>query len=560
MARIKEIDEKSLCEDYLTNSIGTEGLALKYKIGKKRVREILNANGIERKKRGGQVEKIEYKVSDWSIKKYPPIEGKHYVAVDKNSGFSTVDVDNYSGILTTHIEKEYGVKIPTLYDRRKYYMINGDYWWEQWFYVKIVDNKPIKKCPYCDWTTVDIENKSGMFETHLRKIHNKSKFDYLKEFPEDRKYFETVNPQKQLQLELDNRKFVICKVCGQKLAHISKLHLAKHGMTKKMYIDAYGIKDLVCEDFHEQMSLVAQKVNENMTFNKNSAAENFIKDWIISHGIDCYSDRKILHGKEIDIYIPSKKIGIEYDGVRWHTEGYGKGKNYHADKMKECLKNGIGLITIFEDEFELHKEIVMSKLSHILGFDSDKRKIYARKCEINMISKNDAEIFLEKNHVQGFANATIYLGAFYKNELIGVMTFVSRSDEEYELNRFATDINSICCGVGGKLFKHFVKNYNFKTIKSFADRRWTINYENNIYSKLGFEIECFTYPEYTYINKNVDKYKRFHKFGFRKQILLKKYPDLLNENMTEKEMTQKLGYDRIWDCGLIKYVYKKKEK
>ena len=28
-------------------------------------------------------------------------------------------------------------------------------------------------------------------------------------------------------------------------------------------------------------------------------------------------------------------------------------------------------------------------------------------------------------------------------------------------------------------------------------------------------------------------------------------------DMTEKEMTQKLGYAKIWDCGLYKYEWKK---
>ena len=27
--------------------------------------------------------------------------------------------------------------------------------------------------------------------------------------------------------------------------------------------------------------------------------------------------------------------------------------------------------------------------------------------------------------------------------------------------------------------------------------------------------------------------------------------------MTELEMTKALGYDRIWDCGLFKYVWRK---
>ena len=28
--------------------------------------------------------------------------------------------------------------------------------------------------------------------------------------------------------------------------------------------------------------------------------------------------------------------------------------------------------------------------------------------------------------------------------------------------------------------------------------------------------------------------------------------------MTELEMARALGYDRIWDCGLFKYVWEKK--
>ena len=31
-------------------------------------------------------------------------------------------------------------------------------------------------------------------------------------------------------------------------------------------------------------------------------------------------------------------------------------------------------------------------------------------------------------------------------------------------------------------------------------------------------------------------------------------------SMTELEMAKQLGYDRIWDCGLFKYVWKKREE
>ena len=45
------------------------------------------------------------------------------------------------------------------------------------------------KCPYCDWETIDVDNRSGMFETHLKKRHNMSKNEYIKEHPEDKDYF-----------------------------------------------------------------------------------------------------------------------------------------------------------------------------------------------------------------------------------------------------------------------------------------------------------------------------------------------------------------------------------
>ena len=28
-------------------------------------------------------------------------------------------------------------------------------------------------------------------------------------------------------------------------------------------------------------------------------------------------------------------------------------------------------------------------------------------------------------------------------------------------------------------------------------------------------------------------------------------------SMTESEMVKELGYDKIWDCGLFKYVWRK---
>ena len=267
------------------------------------------------------------------------------------------------------------------------------------------------------------------------------------------------------------------------------------------------------------------------------------------------NDRDMLNGKEIDIYIPSLKVGIEYNGVVWHSEKFGKGRNYHIDKLNAALEKGVKLIQIFEDEYIDHKNIVFGKIRHLLGFDNYQQKIFARKCEIKEIERNVAKGFYEINHIQGYAKSTKHIGAFYNGELIGVMSFnlIKKDNSDWELTRFATDITKLCCGVGGKLFNYFVKKYNPSYIKSFADRRWTLDKDNNLYTKIGFVLEDILKPEYRYIESS--GYQRIHKFNFRKQRLSKLYN--LPLSMTETEMCDEIGVYKIWDCGLLKYVWKK---
>lgn len=265
-------------------------------------------------------------------------------------------------------------------------------------------------------------------------------------------------------------------------------------------------------------------------------------------------DRVVLEGNELDIYIPSLNVAIEYNGLKWHTEWFGgKRKYYHLNKTDECNKKGIGLLQIFEDEYVSHKDIVLSKISHILKADNGCMKVPGRKCNIEEVDRYAAEKFLNKNHIQGFAFSTVYLGAFYGDKLVAVMTFTKETEGMWNLSRFASDNSVICQGIGGKLFKHFVREYKPVEVKSFADRRWTMNSDNNLYTKLGFKMEYILGPEYRYFKDGVAK-ERLHKFNFRKQVLHRKYGFPLT--MTETEMVKKLGYDRIWDCGLYKYVWR----
>lgn len=267
-------------------------------------------------------------------------------------------------------------------------------------------------------------------------------------------------------------------------------------------------------------------------------------------------DRTTLDGSEIDIYIPDKKLAIEYDGLYWHTEwSGGKGRRYHLSKTEAAKSKGINLIHIFEDEYQTHKELVISKLLNKLGHSGSKSKIGARNCIIKTVSNETANDFLDKYHIQGHSDATVYYGAFYNSVLVGVMTFkkCDEKGETWDLNRYATNIEYICQGLGSKIFNTFAKKFQPKTVKSFADRRWTTDPSDNLYIRMGFHLDCVLNPDYRYYDHTHHTQGRLHKFMFRKEKLHKKYGFPLE--MTETEMVRQLGYDRIWDCGLYRFVW-----
>ncbi len=267
------------------------------------------------------------------------------------------------------------------------------------------------------------------------------------------------------------------------------------------------------------------------------------------------NSRNIIPPKEIDIYIPGLNLGIEYNGLYWHSDQAPNETDpkYHLNKTNECNEKGIRLIHIFEDEWVYKKDIVKNRLIQILGVSKSVR-IHARKCIIKEIDSKEKNIFLEKYHIQGSDLSSIKLGAFYNNKLISVMTFSKgnpakgvkyRKKGVWELNRFCTDYNYKVPGIASKLLSFFKKNFDWIEIYSYADRRWSVG---NLYDILGFTlINQKPQLNYWYI-KNM---KRIHRFALRKKPNEPK-------NVSEKTLRLLEGYNIIWDCGSLKYSLKNK--
>jgi hypothetical protein len=277
----------------------------------------------------------------------------------------------------------------------------------------------------------------------------------------------------------------------------------------------------------------------------------FIKSIVKKDVIVKRRDRTVLNGKELDIYIPSKNVAVELNGLYWHSEnGCNVKKLYHLNKSRSCISKGIRLIHIFENEWIYKKEIVKSILCNILQVNTN--RIYARNCIIKNVSQDEKNNFLEHNHIQGKDKSSIQYGLFYNNELVSLMTFIkSRFDKkiQYEMYRYCNKLNTNIVGGASKLFKQFLKDYSPNTIVSYSDKRY---FNGTVYQNLGFNFIDNTPPNYWYISPN---YKSlYNRMTFQKHKL-KKLLEKYDPTLTEWENMLQNGYDRIWDCGNGKWIW-----
>jgi len=494
---------------------------------------------------------------EWSDKikeNYPQKDGYDMIAVCKLSDKEFKDYSNESGAITKHINQQFpNLPQTSKYLKKSIEYSSGKFWYDEFFIFKYKRHSTIIKCNYCDWTTEDVNNLSGAYEKHLINIHKISVDNHIKDHPNDIKYF-----KKPVNL----KDGVTCKICGEKLKMINNTHLKKHGISVIDYKIKYGIGMMVSNSTIKKLHECWENGLKNQGFKKQSSYEKEIIR-LIPEIKFIESDRKILNGLEIDLYDPNTRIGIEVNGVYYHSEICGgKNRTYHANKLNIANSKNIQLIQIFEDEIKLKQDLIILKLKHILGI-SNAENIHARKCRLCVINDKDIiKSFLNNYHIQGHVNSTHNVGAYFNEELIGVMSFNNKrnmnrtkihDDKTFDLVRFAINNKYISNGLGNRLLKYFISQYNPSKIISFADRRWTINMKNNLYTKLGFELTKTIPPDYTYFNPKIMRYGRLHKFGFGKGSLKKRFPEIYDENKTEWQMMQELGYDRIWDCGKFRY-------
>jgi hypothetical protein len=402
--------------------------------------------------------------------------------------------------------------------------------------------------------------------------HNKLTYDQVKNYVESIGYtllsHKYINSHTKIKVRCTNgheykvtlsslRSGRRCKICTDKLTGIKNRHSFEHVkrhievsgyiLLSDTYVDAKTLLDVQCPKGHEykvryyafQQGSRCPHCNPGYSKAEKEVAQ-FVKD-LIGSSLVLENDRTVLDGRELDIYIPSKNLAIEYCGLHWHSDQY-INRNYHRLKYEDCKSKNIRLITIFEDEWVNKQEICKSRISHALGMST--KRIYARKCDIRTITSKVANVFYENTHLQGRTRGKLHIGLFHNDELVQAMSLgeLSRKhvqSKTLEVKRMSNLIGINVIGGASKLFKYakrYALQHEYNYIRSYCDLRWGTG---GVYDTLSFEY------------KRETKYTPHYVLGqdrYRNQSL-RKTPEERKTGKTEWELRQAQGYERIWDCG-----------
>ncbi len=318
------------------------------------------------------------------------------------------------------------------------------------------------------------------------------------------------------------------------------------------------------EEISDMLNVHVQTVYRYLALHKfrdpyRSTFEKEIVFYLNSLGITniITNNRKILGGKELDIFLPDYNLAIEYNGIYWHHDQVSHiTRQYHYDKFKKCESLGIDLFSIFSDSWEDKKDAWKNKISAKVGIFEN--TTYARNTKTALLTPTDTKTILEFNHVQGYSTSEICYGLIHDNEIVAVMTFSKprpnigkdRGNNSYELVRYVTTHN--VPGGASKLLTHFRKIHNPEFIYSYSNNMYSVG---KLYNKLGFLLETEHKAGYWYYSPTARR--SYHRSNFSKYKLINAGFD---KNSTESEIMYNRGYLRLWDCGTKTWILNLKKE
>jgi hypothetical protein len=276
-----------------------------------------------------------------------------------------------------------------------------------------------------------------------------------------------------------------------------------------------------------------------------SRGEQELADFIRSLGLDiAQSDRSVIAPLEIDIHVLGRQIGIEFNGLRWHSEEF-RGRDSHAQKHAAASAAGVQLITVWEDDWRDRRQVVEKMLCHKLGLAVEP-KVHARKCYVVPLKgrREQTRALLLENHIQGPGGTLQGVGLERLGRLVAVMTF-TKTGPDFYLDRYAT--SAPVPGGFTKLLHRWRLQHPAARIITFSDNQIS---DGGLYSSTGFVVESHLAPDYSYIYQGT----RQHKFNFRLKRFREDPALEWRPGLSERQLAELNGIPRLYDSGKVRWV------